>query len=158
MMNFKFSKNIKGITVGEILVTVSIMAILAASVSSVFVDIKKTQALEHDAETIVEVLTQAKAMTISSQNASQYGVHLESGRVIMFSGSTYQPTATDNMIFPLFASDVILTISLSGGGNDVIFQRLTGDTANGGTIVVSSPTESKSITIHIYQTGMTESD
>jgi prepilin-type N-terminal cleavage/methylation domain-containing protein len=144
----------RGFTLIEILVVIVIMAILVTIVLSVFPKFNKSQALDKDAETIVQILRQARSQTLSSKNATQYGVHFGSSAATLFSGSTYSSSASDNQVFTLQTSDLIVSTGLTGGGSDVIFIRLSGETSQYGTITVSSPTLSTTRTVTIYKTGV----
>ena len=146
-----------GLSIVEFLVILSIIFLLSALVLNTFIDLRKYQSLKKDTEIIVEVLNQARSQTISSLGSTQYGVHMASSKVTLFSGSSYDPASTTNKDYPLSSTDTILTITLAGGGSDVIFQRLSGETLQDGTIVISSPTTSKTESVTIYKTGIVES-
>jgi len=151
-------KNKKGFTTLEILIVLSIMSILTAIVFSAFINVRKNQALAIDTSTIVEVLRQARSQTLSSYSSSRYGVRLSSVKVTLFAGSSYNPNDSANKDFILNSSDTILTITLVGGGSDVLFDRLTGETSQNGTVVLSSPSTGETKTVTIYKTGLVESD
>lgn len=145
-----------GFTLVELFISLAIIAVLSIVVSTMFIDFRKNQALDKDTDTIVETLRQARNQTLSSKNASAYGVHITSTKVILFTGTSYVFGAATNSEFNLNSTDSILTISLNGGGSDVIFNRLTGETSQNGTIVVNSVGLSRSKTVTIYKTGLVE--
>ncbi len=151
------SKLVSGFTFLEIMIVIAIMALLSVIVLRTLIDFKKNQALEKDTETIVQILNQAHNQTLSSKNSSVYGVHISTGTITLFTGRIYSAGASDNENFNLSSTDTILTISLTGGGSDVIFERLSGETLDDGTIVVSSPGLSKTKTVTIYKTGLVRS-
>lgn len=155
-MNTKSSHTL-GFTVIEILMVLAILTVLTAIVFATFIQFRKQQALGKDAELIVEVLEQAHSQTLSSQNSSQYGVHFSSSQITLFVGGTYSAGAGTNQSYAINSTDTILTISLNGGGNDVVFNRLSGESSQYGTVVVSSPTASATRTVTIYKTGVIES-
>lgn len=150
-------KNNKGVTVAELLIAIAILGILSGIVINSLVSFRKNQALQKDTELVVELLNQARNQTISTKNLSQYGVHFTSTTVTIFTGPTYSNGATGNQVFTLNSTDTILSITLTGGGSDVIFNRLTGETSQNGTIVVSSPGITETKTVTIYKTGVIES-
>ncbi len=117
----------------------------------------KSEALDKDTDAVVESLEEARSLTLSSQAASQYGVHFGTQKITIFTGTTYSSTSPSNKDISLATTDTILTISLTGGGSDVVFKRLTGETTQNGTVVISSPTTSKTRTVTIYKTGVIES-
>lgn len=142
----------KGISLIEILIVISIILILAAIVVPNLSFIKKQQALQTTKEDIVSLLNEARNSTISSKNSLTYGVHFQADRAILFSGASYSDSPNNKQI----SFDSSVTIPATGGiniggGSDVVFQRLTGDTINNGTIViqlVSDATKQKIISIN----------
>ena len=147
-----------GLTFIEFVIVLAILAVISVIVMSAFVNYRKNQSLEKDTETVVEVLGQARSQTLSSQNASQYGVRIGSDKITLFTGNTYSSSDPANRDFTLVSTDTIVTVSLAGGESDVVFQRLSGETNQNGTIVLSSPTISKTKTVTIYKTGLIESN
>ena len=147
----------KGLSIAEILVALGIMALVVSIFLSTFISFRKNQALDKDTEAIVEVLVEARRQTLDSKNSSNYGVHLSAAQITSFTGGVYNSGDSSNINYPLNSTDTILTISLVGGGSDVVFNRLTGETSESGTVVVSSPGISRTKTVTIYKTGVIES-
>jgi prepilin-type N-terminal cleavage/methylation domain-containing protein len=146
----------KGFTLVEILVVVAIMTILAAIVLGSFRAFRSAQGLEKDTELIVEVLRQARSQTLTSQNGSSYGVYFASSTIALFAGTTYNASDTSNQNFFLINKDVVLDLNLTGESRSIVFNRLTGETVHNGTIIISSPSSSKTKTITVYKTGLIE--
>ena len=146
-----------GFSLIELIATLSILFVLALIVMNTFVSFKKNEGLTMDTDTIVSVLRQARNQTLTSKNSSNYGVHITSTKVTLFTGSTYSSGNANNQDFVLSSNDTILTITLTGGGSDVIFNRLTGETSQNGTVVVSASGISGTKTVTIYKTGLVDS-
>jgi Tfp pilus assembly protein FimT len=146
----------QALTLIEILFVCAILGILLFIVTSVFSSIAKKQSVESDASLILSVLNQARSQTLSSQNASQYGVHLASSTVTLFTGPTYNPADTSNQVYFLNQRDTVLTVSLNGGGYDVVFLKLNGETTQDGTLTITSLQASTVKTISIFKTGIVE--
>lgn len=146
-----------GFTLIELLVIIAILGFLSTIIIGTFIDFRKSHALEKDTELIVEVLRQARNQTISSKNASLYGVHFGTSAITLFTGSAYNASSPSNQVYPLNGTDSIVTISLLGGGNSIVFQRLSGETSQSGTITISSPSTGKTKVVTIYKTGVVES-
>jgi prepilin-type N-terminal cleavage/methylation domain-containing protein len=151
-----YLKSKSGFTAVELLVVLGIMALIAMIFLSTFISFRKNQALISDTDTVIEVLRQARNQTLTSKNSSVYGVHFGTGTITIFTGSTYTSGAAGNQDFLLNSEDTILTVSLTGGGRDVVFDRLTGESSQSGTIVVSSQNISQSRTVTVYKTGLIE--
>lgn len=143
-----------GITLLEILIALGILAFIGVITFNVFSNFRHTSALNSATEEGVSLLVEARSQTLSSQNAMQYGVHFESGRMVLFQGSSYVSGDPANQVVPLPAGVEISTISLGGGGSEVVFQRLTGQTSNFGTVTFRSTSDpTKTRIINIQQAG-----
>jgi Tfp pilus assembly protein FimT len=149
---------IKGFTTIELLSVLCILFILTFIGLNMFISFRQNQSLQKDTETIVEVLAEAHSQTLSSKNASQYGVHVDTQKVTLFLGNSYNAGNATNKEFSLSASDIVLTTNFSDGGNDIVFQRLTGEAVQSGTITVSVPSTSQIKTVTIYKTGVIETN
>ena len=147
----------KGLTLVEILVVIAIMSILVSIFLSSFTNLRGNQAIIKNTETVVAVLRQARNQTLSSKNSSVYGVHFSTSTITLFTGGIYSAESLTNQDFPFPAGDSVLTTTIVGGGKDVVFNRLTGETSHTGTVVISSPRLSLTKTVTIYKTGLVES-
>ncbi|HEY4478169.1 MAG TPA: hypothetical protein VJB09_02750 [Candidatus Paceibacterota bacterium] len=135
----------KGITMIEVMVVVVILIVLLAVTTSQFSSLRQNQALQASTTEVISVIKKANSQTLASIDSSQYGVHFGTDTVIIFKGTSY-PSDSDETITltnPAYISDV----SLSGGGNDVYFSRLTGVPNKTGTVTISINGASKIITI-----------
>ena len=149
-------KLVSGLTIVELLVSLAILLIVVVIISGAFIDFRKNQALIMDTDTIVGTLRQARNQTLSSKDSSLYGVHFSSQEITLFVGGIYDEEDPDNQEFVLSSTDLTLNTNLFGGGDDVIFNRLTGETSQYGTITVTSSGLSKSKIVTIYKTGLIE--
>lgn len=131
------TKNGRGFTLVEIIIIVAIIVILSALTFQSFSNLSEREALDKEALHVLSLLHEARSLTLSSKNATQYGVHLENSRAILFPGSSYSAGNPANKIVDLKESVTISTITLTGGGSDVIFNRLTGATGESGTTTLS---------------------
>jgi prepilin-type N-terminal cleavage/methylation domain-containing protein len=148
----------QGFTLIELLAVVAIIGVLVAVVISSLSTFRSRQALKNTTDDIISLINDARVKTISSVNSTNYGVHIESARLVEFSGATFVNGSSSNRQIDIDSSVTIPSsggINLSGGGSDVIFTRLSGDTSNYGTIVVQlSSNSSVKKTITINQTGV----
>ena len=134
-----YKKNNKGITLIEIIfviaITITIISIITLNLS----DFKKNRTLTNTTSEIISLINKARNNTISSLNSNNYGVHFDSDQVVLFSGNTYNSNAADNEVI-LFESSVEIAssggLNLNGGGSNMIFEKITGETNNYGTITV----------------------
>jgi prepilin-type N-terminal cleavage/methylation domain-containing protein len=146
----------KGFTLIEALIVIAILGVMVSVSVVAFKTFKTSQGLDKDTELVIETLQQARTQTLSSQNASQYGVHFASSTVTLFTGNSYSAVASTNLVYPFYSADTVLSTSLAGGGADVVFARLTGETTQNGTITIASSATTTYRTVTIYKTGLVE--
>ncbi len=151
-LHFKTS----GFTLIEILVSVAVMVIIVLVVVGGLRSFRQSADLNRAADGVMASLRDGRLRTIESKDASIWGVHVESSRVTLFKGVTFSEGAADNAIFNL-PSAVTLSWSLQGGGSDVKFNRIRGDTDQYGTLTLTLTADSsKTRTITIRSAGLVE--
>jgi Tfp pilus assembly protein FimT len=140
----------KGITLIEILMVLSILIILLVVSLPQFTKIRENQVLKTATNDVISVLNKAHSQTLSSVDSSEYGVHLQSDRVIIFKGKIFSAGTETNetilIVSPASISNVTLG-GVSGTSGDVYFNRLSGAPSSTGTITISNSSMSKIITI-----------
>lgn len=144
----------------EIIVVIAISSLTVGAILNSFGQLNQNQVINKNTELVATILREARSLTLSSKGGNQYGVHLESSQVVLFQGSVYNSTTPGNIYYPLNSLGNISLISLSGGGSEVIFDRLTGDTPQSGTIklgLLADPSSTRTITISgtgLVETGL----
>ncbi len=123
-----------GFTLVEIIVAISIVMILVVSGVISFVSFRNNQALSNSFSDTISLINEAKIDTISSKEGSAYGVHFEANRVVLFKGATFLEPNPDNHELSLSPLIEISSISLMGGGADLLFNKLTGKTGQYGSL------------------------
>lgn len=157
----KYSIN-KGISFIEIIIVISIMVILAIVVLPSLSNFRNQRTLDNTTQDVISILNKARNDTVSSLNSNTYGVHFETNKVTYFAGSIFNASDTSNVVFNLDSNVNIppgADISINGGGSDVVFNRIKGDTTDYGTItirLVSNSSIKKIVTIS--QTGSISSN
>ena len=140
----------KGITVIEILIVLSVVAILVAVALPQFSKIKENQVLKNGVQNILSSLDKAHSQTLASLNSSEYGVRFEADKIIIFKGTSFPANDPNNesisIISPASISNVTLNL-VSGIPGEMYFNRLSGVPSKTGTITVSVPSVLKIITI-----------
>ena len=77
----------------------------------------------------------------------------------MFVGNLYSAGHASNTVFSLNEGVEIVNISLAGGGSDVVFDRLTGETNQNGSFVIRLKSDNTaSTTLTLYGTGIIETN
>ena len=104
------------------------------------------------------MLIRAQVETLAGSGGLEYGVHIEEFQVTLFEGAIYSSSATSNIVIIAPSSVHIESYSLAGGGSDIIFKKITGESDEFGTIVVRSIADpSKTKTITVLKTGVISS-
>jgi prepilin-type N-terminal cleavage/methylation domain-containing protein len=143
-----------GWTLIEILVALGVIVILFALTISTFSRYRQASDFTTATDFAVALFSDIRTKTLSSENSNQFGIHIEEDSLVSFTGSVYNPADPTNKIFPLPATVHITSILLVGGGSEVIFERLTGETTQMGTITYNGKgTHMASSTIRISSTG-----
>ena len=150
----RFTFHEKGFTLIEVIIA---MAVAVAVGSIAFVGYRSMSAgseLKTAAFKAVDILNLARQRTLASLAASNYGVHFEQGQFILFKGVIYDPLDPDNIFYPLTDSLEISEIVLNGGGSEVVFDRITGETANTGTVKIQVQNDSSRFkTVEVLSSG-----
>ena len=144
----------RGFTFIELLTALSIFMVLAVMSVGVYFAFRPQNVLESDARRVESVLRLARTRTLSSLNSSNFGVHMEATQAVLFEGSSYDSGDPGNKAFALASVNEIYDITLAGGGDDVVFDKLTGTTQQWGTVALrakADPTQTR--TVYIQSIG-----
>lgn len=141
-----------GFTLIEVLVVVFVMSIILSIAIISGRSFNDSINLENTVKSIDMKIKLAKSRSISALNGANHSVHFEADRVVVFEGDTFNVSAPTNEVF-VFSDNIKINIpvNLSGGGDDLIFNRLIGSTDNPGNInieVISDPSKTKQIIIN----------
>ena len=150
----------KGITIIELLVVLAVLGIIFSIVIPQFSKMRENQVLKNGVQDILSSFDKARSQTLASLNSSEYGVHFEADKIIIFKGIDFftRDTAKDetiNIITPATISNVELGDGSPISGN-MYFNRLFGKPSTTGTITISTTNYSKKITI--WATGVVSVD
>lgn len=145
----------KGFTIIEIIITVAILLVITTLTLIALNTFRENQSFKNAVNETISLINQARSKTLSSQDFSQYGIHFELSRVVLFKGTTFSEPNPNNIVLILPSSIEISSISLNGLGVNLIFQKLTGKTDQFGSVVFRVKNDiSKTKTIDIKNTGI----
>ena len=154
-MSTRYKHKEGGRTVMEVLFVLVIVGVLVGITALSFSGFKKGQSIPNAVEEVVSLLNEARTKTLAGENGDRYGVHLQGDRAVLFVGTTYSSGTSTNRPIMMPTTVTISSISLAGGGADVVFDALTGETAHYGTLIVKdSATTIGQKTITISRTGL----
>lgn len=146
---------VRGFTVIELVIVVGAAAILVLMSMGVYISFLRKSFLDVTAREMQSVFNLARSQTLASEEAQNFGVHIDTANneYVLFSGQTYDSSNPDNELFSIHRRVSVSSIDISGGGSDVVFDRLTGETAHYGVITlqdVTNPSSALEICIHEY--------
>lgn len=139
----------KGFTLMEVLIVITISALLVTMFSGLFGGIVNYQSVDQDADTILSYVEKARSLAINSQAYSEYGIRFASSTVTLFQGTTFAPSSS-NLVYNMSSRVQISAINLSNGSADVYFNKITGKPNATGTVTVqlTSGTTTRQVIIH----------
>lgn len=147
-----------GFTLFEVIIAITILCVLATIVVTGFISFKKNTDLNNNTQEFIGALRLAQSRTVSSEDYSKYGVYIDANitpnMYVVFKGDNYveRITASDK-IYYLQNTLEFYNISL-GGGNEIIFNRLTGAPDEFGSIFIRAKADvSQSRTIYVANSG-----
>ncbi|OGF62775.1 hypothetical protein A2662_00215 [Candidatus Giovannonibacteria bacterium RIFCSPHIGHO2_01_FULL_45_33] len=144
----------KGFTLLEILVSMAIIVVLSALIFSVMSSFGESNKLTEANSGIIGLLRDARSRTLASEFGSNFGVHFENTKAVLFRGDVYDSASPANESYLLPPSIEISAIDLTAGAVDTVFTRLYGTTTASGTVTLRSRSVPAKIhTVSIYSTG-----
>lgn len=139
-----------GFTLIEMLLVIGLVLVIFGITMSVGRDFSSNIDLENTVKGISSKIKLAKSQSISALNGTHYGVRVKPSKIVIFEGSTYTEGLLTNSEY-VFSDKIEIFAHSLGGGDDIIFSRLTGLTNNSGTInvrVINNPSNWKQIFIN----------
>lgn len=148
------------ITFLEILMVMSIFVILVAAAAPPLVISLFENHADLAEQEMTHVFRHAHERSTTQVQDSAWGVYLDTGAntYTMFAGTSYvgRNTSLDiNYVLP--GSISFGTITLTGGGTELVFDQITGNTSQDGTVELNS-TQETTITITINSLGNVSSN
>jgi prepilin-type N-terminal cleavage/methylation domain-containing protein len=148
-------KNQTGFTLLELMITISLLAILAVAAAASYIGYQRSFELESAARDIVDNLRDVQGRSMASENNLTWGIHFEnniSGGPFYsrFSGSSYI-TPDETFYLP---SSIQFNTPTSGNSIDIIFNKLKGTIAGDLSIIISlTASSSDTRTISVNKAG-----
>ena len=129
----------KGFTVAELLIVIGIITVLIGVSTSLYFSIRKSKNIDVEAEKITSALRLQQNKTLSGGDFDSHGVYFDSSTntYTLFVGTTYNASDPSNQTEPIEGRVFLNNIQLTGGGNSIVFDRLSGRTANSGYIEIA---------------------
>jgi len=145
--------NNSGFTFVEVVLVIAIFGILLGLSAMYYNSTQVRTDIHTQAANIVHYLRLSQSNAASGLNNQDHGIHFESGSYTTFKGSSYVQNDPNNFVMDLPTTMILNNINLNGGGSNIIFIKSTGETANYGTISLTSAQINKTIPITITEVG-----
>lgn len=132
-----------GLTFVEVLVTISIAAIIAGVGFSAFYQWRNSVSLINQIDELKSKVVEIRQLAISAAEEKNWGIHFETEQYIIFSGDSYNQSEPSNQIVVLKSAEIFNAATTLSNGNesfgpDLIFTKFTGQTPNIGTVTLVS--------------------
>lgn len=155
----KNQKSRKGTGFIETLIIVAVLIVIVIITTSAFSSFYKNRALDSAAGQLFSLIKEARLNTLFSKDGSEYGIHFEASRAVLFKGLVFAEPNPNNQELILPFTVEIFNISLNGGGSDIVFQKLTGKTNQYGAVSLRLKTDPLKIkAINISSNGIISAD
>jgi prepilin-type N-terminal cleavage/methylation domain-containing protein len=146
-----------GFTIIELLASIAILALLISIVFLTTARFVTATTRDQAMEEIISVLRSAQQKTLARENGYNYGVHIGTDAFTLFRAPAYALGGAGNIVHRLPGNFSFTGISLAGGGSDIIFQPLNGETNTFGTFTLThADGRVSSVVIRIYASGTAE--
>jgi len=141
---FRFGRH-DGFTAIEAFAVIAILSVLLLMGLGGYQASQRRSNITSNAHEIVSYLERARVLSTVNYSDVRYGVHFEADRYVLFPGPTYVGGDPENEEQKMsgfnFTNPVIFSDGVGGMTQDVLFQGLSGQTNNTGTIRLESNSE-----------------
>ena len=128
----------KGFTIIELLTIIAIFFVLAVSAVPALRNFQLKSDLENSAEEMINVIRLAQQKTISSEEASSWGVYFSTAtsphQYTLFKGEDYASRDVSADEVHKISSDVLISAIELDGGSEIVFNRISGTSRQQGAI------------------------
>lgn len=145
----------RGFTLIEILVSVGIIVLLAAGALLSFSKSRNAQNLSTSGQDVLSLLRLAQSKSLAGEDNTSWGVSFPAAnpdQYILFRGTSFA-ASTFQETYTVARGIEIANVALAGGGRDVIFKRLTGETDQSGTFDIRTTTLSDVFSVTVASSG-----
>jgi len=153
IFNIQYSVR-RGFTALELLIVIAIMGVILATILPSFTNFRRSSLLNTESQELVSIINRARILSVSSKYDDQFGVHFEAGKVVLFQGDTYSPSATTNEEHVFDTAVILSPIVINGGGSELLFEKITGATSQNATTTLLVVGTTSSTTILVLPTGI----
>jgi len=133
----------KGFTLLEVLLSVAIVSVIFAAGAPIYFGTQKNQDLNNTALQMRDALYRAELLSEARENSGSWGVYIEAGQIVLFSGSSYASRDVGfDEVYPLPN-----TITISGD-QEYIFSETLGELSSSGTTTLTTSTGAREVSVN----------
>lgn len=148
-----------GFTLVEVFIVIAILAVLSSMAIGAFVILQKSTEVDNGAQEFMGVLKLAQNKTLSSEQNSQYGVYIDTNvspnKYVLFKGVSYATRTVSYDQNSWVPKNTEFSAINLGGGNEVVFEKLTGAALQSGSVSLRHKTDTSQVkTVYISNAGI----
>lgn len=136
-------KEKKGFTLIEVLLSVSVLVVMLGFMAPLAERLLVQNNIDSARTTVASSLRRAYTFARASERGTAWGMHIEGGKITVFSGTSYQARTTDLDEMTEIADTIKIT-----GVTDVVFANGSGAPNKTGTITFSTDQETRSLILN----------
>ena len=161
LQQLRFEHNERGFTMLDMLLVLGVFGVLIILSLPALRGFQKETDLTNTVAEVVSILRVAHSRTVSSEGDIQHGVYFNAStsphQYTLFRGASYASrTVTFDEVYEL-PDAVNFSIISFGGGKELVFDRITGNTSqSGSTVLILSADSTKTETIYVESSGNIE--
>lgn len=144
---------LKAFTLIEVLLTIVIISLSMGLVISWTGSILNSASLQTTAEELVSVLRNQQSSAANARENSSHGVEFAADRYTTFEGENADSSPSTHFVKTM-AQNLSLAYTLTGGGDEIIFKKGTGETDQYGSVTLTHSKVDDPITISISPLGL----
>jgi|SRR3989338_6683373 len=142
-MDFKSINKIAGFTLLEVLLAISVVAIIAGIGIPVYQSFQVRNDLDLAVNAVAQSLRRSQLLSQAVEGDMTWGVYVGDNKITIFKGASY--AGRDVNFDEAFDLSNVITPS---GNQEIIFNKLTGWPQNTGSLILTTVNDSKTITIN----------
>jgi len=143
----------KGFTMLELIIVIAIVALLTSGMTATYSAFLVRNEVSTTGWKMVDAFNRARVYAMMGRLDKEWGVHFETSKFVLFEGSSYNAADPTNQLFPILSGYQFTNINLNGGGSNVIFNKISGETDEYGSVDIVSLDGSSSETIDVNKVG-----
>jgi prepilin-type N-terminal cleavage/methylation domain-containing protein len=141
------SKNKLGFTIIEVLIVIGLLGVIAGMGLTIDLNFYTREIRSSEHITLISLLHRARSNAMNNVSYSDHGIHIENHTYTIFSEMPYDSSNLSNQIINANPNFIIT------GLNEVIFEKMSGNTENVGTVNIVDVNGNEKI-INIQANGL----